>query len=184
MHILAFSGSLREKSHNAGLLRAMQELAPQGMRIEAAPIGDLPLFNEDLEADFPQVAQKLKAQVEAADGIIFATPEYNRSIPGVLKNAIDWASRPYGQNSFKRKPVLIAGVTVGKTGAAVAQTHLRVVMQYLDTRLLGQPELYLGPAADLFDGQGRLASDPTRDLIRDALGRFEAWIGSGDQSQK
>lgn len=176
MNILAVSGSLRKGSYNTALIRAMQQLAPKDMQIELAAIDCLPLFSEDLESDFPQVVKDLKAKIEASDGIIFATPEYNRSIPGVLKNAIDWASRPYGQNSFRGKPVLIAGVTVGRTGAAVAQSHLRVVMQYLDTRLLGQPELYWGPAADLFNEQAELSLDSAKASLADALRTYKEWI--------
>jgi chromate reductase len=169
MNIIAISGSLRKDSFNTALLRALQSLAPADMIIEIADIGDFPLYNQDDEVAFPAAAQALKTKIEAADGIIIATPEYNRSIPGVLKNVIDWVSRPYGQNSFAGKPVLTAGVTVGKIGTAVAQSHLRQIMVYLDTDVIGQPELYLGPAGEIFDGEGKILNDSTKELLTKAL---------------
>lgn len=169
MNIVAISGSLRKDSFNTSLVRSLQELAPAGMQISIADISDLPLYNQDDEAEFPTAAQALKDVVAAADGIIIATPEYNRSIPGVLKNAIDWASRPYGQNSFAGKPVLIMGTTVGNLGTAVAQSHLKQIMVYLDTDVIGQPELYLGPAQELFDASGTLTHDSTKELLTKAL---------------
>lgn len=169
MKIVAISGSLRKDSFNTQLIHALKELAPAGMEIEMLPIGNLPLYNSDLEASFPAEATALKAAVEAADGVIFATPEYNRSIPGVLKNAIDWASRPWGQNSFAGKPALIMGVSVGKIGTALGQSHLKEVMLYLDTRVVGQPEVYLGPAQGLFDDTGNLTDASTRELLGKAL---------------
>lgn len=169
MHILAIQGSLRKDSHNGMLLRAFQKLAPEGMTIDIAEVGNLPLYDQDKEAAFPAEAAELKKRIEAADGIIIATPEYNRSMPGVLKNAIDWASRPWGKNSFAGKPVLTAGVSIGKIGTAVAQSHLRQVMVYLDAHVIGQPELYLGPASELFDAEGNVTNDQTKDLLAKAL---------------
>lgn len=169
MNIIAISGSLRKTSSNTALLRAFQSLAPEDMHIEIVEIGTLPLYDQDDEAAYPAVAQALKDKVGAADGIIIATPEYNRSIPGVLKNAIDWLSRPYGKNSFAKKPVLVAGVSSGKIGAALAQAHLRQVLLYLDADVIGQPELYLGPAKELFDAEGNLMNDSTKELLGKAL---------------
>ncbi len=139
MNIVAFSGSLRKESHNTALLHAFQEVAPAGTTIEILDIGTLPLYNSDLEVSYPVEAQKLKDAVKAADAVLFATPEYNRAIPGVLKNAIDWVSRPYGTNSFAGKPTLIAGVSIGKIGTALAQEDLKEIMLYLDAHVLGQP---------------------------------------------
>ncbi len=170
MNIVAISGSLRKGSYNTMLVKALAGLAPAGMQIEMLEIGTLPLYNEDDEAAFPTAAQELKDKIEAADGVIIATPEYNRSIPGVLKNAIDWISRPYGHNSFAGKAALTMGVTVGKIGTAVAQSHLKQIMVYLDTRVVGQPELYLGPAQELFDKEGNLTNDSTKELLQKALG--------------
>src|SRR3989344_7522340 len=157
MHIVAISGSLRKGSYNTMLVKELAELAPEDMTIKVVEIGNLPLYNQDDEATFPAVAQELKDKIEAADGVIIATPEYNRSIPGVLKNAIDWASRPYGKNSFAGKPVLTMGVSVGKIGTAVAQSHLRQVMLYLDTDVIGQPELYL--TNEIFDVEGNIVDE-------------------------
>ena len=169
MNIVAMSGSLRKGSYNTMLVKALAELAPTGMQVEILEIGNLPLYNSDDEASFPAAAQPLKDKVEKADGVIIATPEYNRSMSGVLKNAIDWISRPYGQNSFARKPVLVAGVSVGKIGTAVAQSHLRQVMLHLDADVIGQPELYLGPAQEIFDGKGNLIDASTKELLTKAL---------------
>lgn len=169
MQILALSGSLRKDSFNTALLRSLQPLAPEGMMIRIADIRSLPLYDQDAEAAFPAEAKALKDAVEAADGIIIATPEYNRSVPGVLKNAIDWVSRPWGQNSFAGKPVLTMGVSVGKIGTAVAQSHLRQILAYLDTNIVGQPELYLGPAQELFNAEGTITNEQTKELLTKAL---------------
>lgn len=158
-------------------MRAFQSLAPAGMEITIADIGTLPLFNQDDESAFPSAAQALKDAILAADGIIIATPEYNRSIPGILKNAIDWVSRPYGQNSFAKKPTLIAGVSIGKIGTAVAQSHLRQIMLYLDADVIGQPELYLGPAQELFDAGGSVTDGATKALLTKALSVLASRVG-------
>ena len=174
MKIVAISGSLRKDSFNTALVRAFQAAAPADMTITAAAIGSLPLYNSDLEASFPAPAQALKDAIAAADGVIIATPEYNRSLPGVLKNAIDWASRPYGKNSFARKPLLVAGVSVGKVGTAVAQSHLKQILAYLDADVLGQPELYLGPSGETFDEAGNLTNASTKELLASALAALAA----------
>jgi chromate reductase len=169
MNIIAISGSLRKGSYNTMLVKAFANLAPADMKIEIAEIGNLPLYNSDDEAAYPAVAQALKDKVNAADGVIIATPEYNRSIPGGLNNAIDWLSRPYGKNSFERKPVLTAGVSIGKIGTAVAQSHLRHILLYLNADVIGQPELYLGPAKDIFNEEGAITNDSTKELLTKAL---------------
>jgi chromate reductase len=169
MKIIAISGSLRKDSYNSALVRALIALAPAGMEIEQAEVGNLPLFNSDLEAVYPAEAQALKDKIVAADGVIFATPEYNRSVSGVLKNAIDWASRPYGKNAFKGKAAITMGVSSGKIGTAVAQSHLKEVLLYLQMEILGQPEIYLGPASELFDATGALTNDKTKELLASAL---------------
>ena len=175
MKIIAISGSIRKDSYNTAVLRTLQGLALEGMQIEIVEIGNLPLYNSDDEAVFPTTAQALKDKIEASDGVIIATPEYNRSISGVLKNAIDWASRPWGKNSFAGKKVLTLGVSVGKIGTAVAQSHLRQIMVYLDAQVIGQPELYLGPASELFDGKGNLTDATTREHLTKALETLSAY---------
>lgn len=169
MNIVALSGSTRKDSFNTALLRAFQGLAPAGMKIDITDIHDIPLYNQDDEAVFPPVVKALKDKIEAADGVIIATPEYNRSIPGVLKNTIDWVSRPWGQNSFAGKKVLTVGVSVGKIGTAVAQSHLKQILTYLDMHIVGQPELYLGPAHELFDEKGHITDASTKELLTKAL---------------
>lgn len=169
MNIIAISGSLRKDSFNTALLQNLQALAPEGMKITIADISGIPLYDQDAEASFPVEVQTLKDSIIAADGVIFATPEYNRSLPGVLKNVIDWVSRPYGQNSFAGKSVLIAGVSIGKIGTAIAQSHLKQIMVYLDANVIGQPELYLGPAQNLFDAEGNIVDEPTKELLTKAL---------------
>lgn len=139
--IAVFVGSLRRSSVNLRLARELEALLPDGVAFRFADL-DLPLYNFDLEADYPPAARALKDLVENADGVLFVTPEYNRSFPGVLKNAIDWASRPSKHNSFNGKPVAIAGAS-GALGTTQAQVHLRNVLLYLNTRLMGQPEMYV-----------------------------------------
>jgi chromate reductase len=170
MNILALSGSNRKDSFNTMLLHNLQALASSGMEIEIADTATIPLYNQDVEhVSFPASVHALKEKIERADGIIIATPEYNRSIPGTLKNVIDWVSRPYGKNSFAGKPTIVAGVSVGKLGTAIAQSHLRQILMHLDARVIGQPELYLGPAHELFDTDGNLMDDSTKELLVQAL---------------
>ena len=169
MNILAISGSFRKDSFNTALLHSLPALAPADMQITIADISALPLYSQDAEASFPADAQVLKDAIARADGVIIATPEYNRSIPGVLKNAIDWASRPYGKNSFAGKPVLTMGVSIGKIGTAVAQNHLRQILNYLDAHIVGQPEIFLGLAHELFDKEGNLVDASTKELLTRAL---------------
>lgn len=168
-HIIALSGSLREGSYNTALLRAAQQLAPEDVTIEIVPIRDIPLFDQDREATFPIEAKSLKEAIEKADGIIISTPEYNRSIPSALKNALDWASRPYGQNSFAGKHVLVIGATVAPTGTMGAQLHLRQVLGYLDARTVGQPEFYLSSAHEKFSADGTLEDQDTRQHLQKAI---------------
>ncbi len=173
--IAVFVGSLQKDSLNKKLAKNLEEIAPAGTEFDYISIGSLPLFNQDLEGDFPAEAKKAKEQVEAADGVLFVTPEYNRSIPGVLKNAIDWASRPWGSNSFDGKPVGIVGATIGPVGTAVAQSDLRHIAGYLNTKLMGQPELYLASAGNKFDETGRITSD-SHELLKTYIDAFSEWV--------
>ncbi len=166
--IIAISGSLKKNSYNTALLNEIKTFVPD---LEIISIGDLPLFNEDLEANFPAAATALKQKIEAADAVIFATPEYNRSIPGVLKNAIDWASRPWGKNSFAGKQVLVIGASMGPIGTAVAQYDLKKVMLYLDAHVIGQPEFYLGTVQDKIK-DGKIVDQHTMDHLKKAVQRL------------
>lgn len=166
MNIVGIVGSLRKGSYNRSLMNAVKAMAPEGVTFMILEIGDLPLFNQDVEAaGFPKEARALKDQIAAADGIVIATPEYNRSVPGVLKNAIDWTSRPYGASAWTGKHVAVMGATNGALGTAIAQSHLRQVLIYLDARIMGQPEFYLGEFTKKFDADGALTDQATKDRI-------------------
>ena len=162
---IAISGSLRKGSYNTALLRAAKELAPAGLEIEIADIKDFPLYNFDMEANMPKAVLDLKEKIKNADGVIFATPEYNRSTSGVLKNAIDWISRPYGTNSFDGKTALVLGASTGAIGTAVAQSHLKEIILYLGMKVIGQPEFYLGLAKEKFSEEGVLIDEKTKSFL-------------------
>ncbi|MGA2550219.1 MAG: NADPH-dependent FMN reductase [Burkholderiaceae bacterium] len=172
---LGISGSLRTGSYNTATLRALPELAPEGVSIESAEIGDIPLYNEDArQSGYPSAVVRLREQVRKADAVIFVTPEYNYSIPGVLKNAIDWVSRPPDQ-PFAGKPASIMGASPGGVGTARAQYHLRQVGVYLDLTILNLPEVMIAQAPQRFDEQGRLVHEPTREFIRKHLLALQHW---------
>ncbi|HZI18507.1 MAG TPA: NADPH-dependent FMN reductase [Pyrinomonadaceae bacterium] len=175
LSILGFVGSLRRASYNRGLMRAAQQLLPEGVSLTVADIGGLPLFNEDLEGDVPAEVVTLKRQVREADAILFATPEYNYSVPGVLKNAIDWASRPYGDNSFDGKPAAIMGASVGMLGTARAQYHLRQIFVFLNMHPLNQPEIMVPFASKNFDADGNLTNEQSKELISQMLQSLAEW---------
>jgi chromate reductase len=175
MKVVGISGSLRHSSFNTLALRAAQELAPTGMVIEAVEIGDLPHYNDDIRiAGYPPEVERFRAQLAAADAILFVTPEYNYSIPGVLKNAIDWASRPPSQ-PFDGKPVAIMGASVGLLGTARAQYQLRQMLVFLNAHPINKPEVMIGQAGSKFDEAGRLTDEPTRDFIRQMLTSLADW---------
>ncbi len=174
-NILAISGSLRASSYNTNLIHAFVKNAPEGVTVTVANLFEIPHYNQDDEGNFPASVTTLKEQIEAADAIIIATPEYNRSIPGMLKNAIDWSSRPWGQNSWKGKVVFASGASVGTIGTAVAQGHLKSIMTYLDTHVIGQPEFYLGTAKDKFNDEGELTDEETKKHIVSA---YEVILGA------
>ena len=169
-------GSLRRDSFNKQLAHALTKLASAAFTFSFADIGSLPLYSQDYDPDFPEVARKFKQQIESADGLIFVTPEYNRSMPGVLKNAIDWGSRPWGANSWKDKPGAVCGISLGATGTALAQQHLRNVLHYLDVPTLGQPEVFLKYTEGFFDGSGDFANEDTRKFLEGFVGRYETWV--------
>jgi chromate reductase, NAD(P)H dehydrogenase (quinone) len=175
MKIAVFVGSLQEKSHNKMLAKALESVAPEGMAFDYIDI-NLPLFNQDLEADYPAAAQVVKTAVETADGVLFVTPEYNRSVPGVLKNAIDWASRPYGSNSFARKPVGVVGASIGPVGTAIAQADLRHIMSFLDAKAMGQPEIHMANAGPLFNETGELIDERWLKNVTAYMTAFSEWV--------
>ena len=168
MKILGIVGSLRTHSFNRSLLNAFLSQKPEGVSMEIADIGTLPLYNEDLEPNFPESAQILKTQIENVNAVIIATPEYNRSVPGVLKNAIDWTSRPYGKNSFSGKKVLVIGASVGPIGTALAQYDLKKMLLHGNALVLGQPEFFVGVAGSKFSDEGILTDVATQEHITSA----------------
>ena len=169
MNILGIAGSLREGSYNRAALRAAQTLAPEGVTIETFDIKGLPGFSQDDETNPPAQVVELKQRIRDADAILFVTPEYNYSVPGVLKNAIDWASRPYGDSAWSRKPVAIMGASVGALGTARAQYHLRQMFVFLNMYAVNQPEVMISQAHKHFDAEGNLTDDTAKKLIRQLL---------------
>ena len=169
MLILGIAGSLREGSYNRAALRAAQVLAPEAVTIETFDIKGLPGFSQDDETNPPPQVVQLKQRIREADAILLVTPEYNYSVPGVLKNAIDWASRPYGDSAWNRKPVAIMGASVGTTGTARAQYHLRQIFVFLNMHPVNQPEVMISQAHKHFDADGNLTEEVTKKLIRQLL---------------
>lgn len=168
-------GSLRKDSFNRKLADAMVKLAPSGFSFKQVRIDDLPLYNQDDDANPAESVKRLKAEIAASHGLLFVTPEYNRSIPGVLKNAIDHASRPYGQSAWAGKPAGVLGVSPGAPGTAMAQQHLRNTLAYLDVPTLGQPEAFLQMRDGLFDADGNIGAD-SKKFLQNWMNRYVAWI--------
>lgn len=173
--ILGIAGSLRQHSFNRGTLRAAAELAPEGAEIEIFDIEGIPGFNQDEEKDPPAKVAELKAKIREADAVLFVTPEYNYSIPGVLKNVIDWASRPYGDSAWDGKPAAIMGASGGAIATARAQYDLRKMMVFLNMYPLNRPEVMIGTAGDKFDEQGNLTDETTKKHIRKQLEALVEW---------
>ena len=167
--ILGIAGSLREGSYNRSALRAAQALVPEGATIETFDIKGLPGFSQDEEANPPAQVVELKQRIRAADAILLVTPEYNYSVPGVLKNAIDWASRPYGDSAWTKKPVAVMGASVGTLGTGRAQYHLRQMFVFLNMYAVNQPEVMISHAHKHFDDQGNLTDEVAKKLIRQLL---------------
>lgn len=173
--ILGIAGSLRQASYNRAALRTAVSLVPAGASLDTAEIGNLPLFSEDLEKPLPPVVAEFKAKIRAADAILFVTPEYNYSVPGVLKNAIDWGTRPYGDNAWSGKPAAIMGASIGMFGSARAQYHLRQIMVNLNMFPLNQPEVMIANASQKFDQAGNLTDEPTKKFIAQLLTNLVTW---------
>lgn len=181
MNVLALAGSLRRGSFNRLLLQAAGECAPAGMTVRIYDgLGAIPLFNEDLEQATdhgPDAVHGLRRAIAAADGLLIATPEYNQSIPGVLKNAIDWLSRPAPEEVLAGKPICIVGASSGRWGTRLAQSALRQVLNATESVVMPKPALFVREAARLFNDQSRLVDEPTREALRSILGAFSGWIG-------
>ncbi len=175
IRILGFAGSLRKGSYNKGLLRAALELLPSDAELEIFDLEGIPPFNQDLERQMPDRVMEFKTKIRAADAILIATPEYNYSIPGVLKNAMDWASRPYGDNSFEGKPVAIMSASGGMLGGARAQYHLRQSFVFFNMHAFNRPEVIVTFAKQKFNENGRLTDETSRKFIRELLEGLVAW---------
>jgi chromate reductase len=173
--VLGIAGSLRRQSYNRSALRAAQELTPEGMTIDVFELDGIPGFNEDEEKNPPAKIVEFKKRIRAADAILFVTPEYNYSVPGVLKNAIDWASRPYGDSAWAGKPAAIMGASIGNIATARAQYHLRQICVFLNVFPLNQPEVMIGNASQRFDANGNLTDESTKQHIRKLLESLGAW---------
>lgn len=176
IRVAAFSGSLRRQSYTTKLIQAFQKLAPATVKVKIVEIGRLPLLNQDIESDLPASVRELHGEIEGADAVLLATPEYNRSYSPVIKNALDWGSRPEGKNKWKGKPVAVTGCTPYNLGAFGAQQHLRQVLVYLDMPTLQQPEFYLDKVGDKFNAQGELTDESTRKQIDELWATFVPWI--------
>jgi chromate reductase len=169
-------GSLRKDSYNRKLANALVKLGPPDFNFKELRIGDLPLYNQDDDRSQAPEVQRLKSELRAVDAVIFLTAEYNRSVPGVLKNAIDHASRPYGHNAWAGKPAGIIGASVGAIGTAVAQSHLRMILGYLDMPTLGQPEAYIQVKDGFFDDAGNVSSAETRKFLHGWMDKYATWV--------
>jgi chromate reductase len=175
IQIAVLVGSLRRDSFNRKLASAVALLAPPDFSFKQLEIGDLPLYNQDDDANQAESVKRLKAEIAAAQGLLFVTAEYNRSIPGVLKNAMDHASRPYGKSAWTGKPAGVMGVSAGAMGTSMAQQHLRNILSYLDVPTLGQPEVFIQAKEDLFNADGTLG-ESSRKFIQAWMDRYVAWV--------
>lgn len=173
--IAVIVGSLRKDSFNVKLANGIAKLAPAEFSFKHCQIGDLPLYNQDDDANQAASVKRLKAEIQSASGLLFVTPEYNRSIPGVLKNAIDNASRPYGQSAFGGKPAGVIGASIGAIGTALAQQHLRNVLAYLDVHTMGQPEAFLQVKDGMFDANGDIG-EASKAFIQNWVNHYVSWI--------
>jgi chromate reductase len=171
-----FVGSLAKGSINRKLAKALVRLAPADLEMREIAFGELPLYNYDYDADYPKVAKDFKNAIAAVDAVLFVTPEYNRSIPGGLKNAIDWASRPWGQNSFTRKPSGIIGASPGSIGTAVGQQHLKSILSFCNSPMMNAIEAYIQFKPNLIDDDGRVSAESTEKFLSDYMSEFRNFI--------
>ena len=169
-------GSLSTASINRTLANALVMVAPDNLELNEIPIGDLPLYNRDYDTNYPPEGKALKAAIEASDAVLFVTPEYNRDIPGSLKNAIDWASRPYGTNSFARRPSAVIGASPGKIGTAVAQQNLRSILSFCNSPQMNAPEAYIQLTPGMIMEDGEVMDPPMEEFLREYMRYFEQFI--------
>ena len=174
--IAVIVGSLRRESFNRKLAHALCAMGPESFEFRQLEIGDLPLYNQDDDAHQHANVLRLKDEVRQSQGLLFVTPEYNRSVPGVLKNALDHASRPYGQSAWTGKPAGIIGASIGQVGTAVAQGHLRTILAYLDMPTLGQPEAFIQVKEGFFDEAGNIANAETRKFLHGWMDKYATWV--------
>jgi len=175
LKIAVLVGSLRRESFNRRLADALVRLAPEGVEFSRPAIGDLPPYNQDDDANQADSVQRLKREISAAQGLLFVTPEYNRSVPGVLKNALDHASRPYGKNAWQGKPAGVIGTSIGAMGTSMAQQHLRNILAYLDVPTLAQPEAFIQVNDGLFDAAGNIGA-ASREFVQQWMNAYLAWV--------
>jgi chromate reductase len=174
--VAVFVGSLRKDSFNRKIAVTLTEVAPPSLELEIVEIGHLPLYNQDLEDNPPESWTAFRQTIRDADAVLFVTPEYNRSVPGVLKNAIDVGSRPYGHSAWDGKPGAVVSASPGAIGGFGANHHLRQSLVFLNVPAMQQPEAYIGNVASLFNGEGKLTNEGTRDFLKAFMHAFEAWI--------
>lgn len=174
--IAVIVGSLRKESYNLKTAKALMALAPESLSLELLNIAELPMFNEDLEATPPKEWITFREQIIEADGLLFLTPEYNRSVPGVLKNAIDVGSRPYGKNSWDGKPGAVVSVSIGNISGFGANHHLRQSLVFVNVPTMAQPEAYIGGASEYFDDNGNLTNESTKEFLKTFMTAFEKWV--------
>ncbi len=185
IRILGFAGSLRKESYNRSLLAAARALAPAGMNIEIFDLAEVPLYNGDVEAaEDPAGVKRFKEAIRAADGVLMVTPEYNHGVPGVMKNAIDWASRPPQTAALSGKPVAIMGASPGLTGTARGQSQLRQAFEFTNSYAMPQPEFLLSKASEKFDSDGQLTDEATRQFLEKFLIAFAAWVQRFDRPEE
>lgn len=177
-------GSLRRDSINRKFAESLGKLAAGRLAFRFVEIGDLPLYNEDLWTDPPQSVLRMKREIEAADAVLFVTPEYNRYFSPAIKNAIDWGTRPWGQNSWASKPAAVIGTTPGATGGSAGQNSLKALLSVVDTTLMGQPEVYFTYKPELFDQSNNIADEQTKAFLNAWIDRFAAWIARTGEAAK
>lgn len=171
-----FVGSLSSTSINRTLSKALVRLAPDELQLEEIPINDLPLYSPDYDADYPPIAREFKHRIQAVDAVLFVTPEYNRAIPGGLKNAIDWASRPWGENAFDSKPSAVIGASIGALGTAVAQQNLKSVLSFCNSPQMNAPEAYIHLTPGLITPEGEVTVESTEQFLRTFMEEFREFI--------